>query len=132
MSLKQQVISDLTASMKAQDAPRTSTLRMVKAAVMNREIEKGGELDEDEMMKLLRSLVKQRRDSVEQYEKGGREDLAGKERAEIDIIDTYLPQSASREEMEAAVDAAIAETAASSIKEMGKVMKAAHAGLAGK
>src|SRR6185436_9486332 len=75
MSLKQQIISDLTASMKAQDAQRTSTLRMVKAAFMNREIEKGGELDDEEMSKLLRTLVKQRRDSVEQYEKGGRPEL---------------------------------------------------------
>jgi uncharacterized protein YqeY len=132
MALKQQIISDLTASMKAQDAPRTSTLRMVKAAVMNREIEKGGELDDDEMMKLLRSLVKQRHDSVEQYEKGGRQELADKEKAEIAVIDTYLPQAASRDEVEVAVLAAISETGASSIKEMGKVMKAAQAALAGK
>ncbi len=132
MSLKQQIISDLTASMKAQDAPRTSTLRMVKAAVMNREIEKGCEMDDEEMMKLLRSLVKQRRDSVEQYEKGGRPELADKEKTEIDIIEAYLPQAASREEIEAAVAAAIAETGAGSIKEMGKVMKAAQAALAGK
>ncbi len=132
MSLKQQIISDLTASMKAQDAPRTSTLRMVKAAVMNREIEKGSELDDDEMMKLLRSLVKQRRDSIEQYEKGGRGELAAKEQAEIEIIDTYLPQAASPEEIESAVSAAITETGANSIKEMGKVMKAAQAALAGK
>jgi uncharacterized protein len=132
MALKQQIISDLTASMKAQDAPRTSTLRMVKAAVMNREIEKGGALDDDEMMKLLRSLVKQRHDSVEQYEKGGRQELADKEKSEIDVIEAYLPQSASREEVEAAVSAAINETGASSIKEMGKVMKAAQATLAGK
>jgi len=132
MSLKQQIISDLTASMKAQDAPRTSTLRMVKAAVMNREIEKGGELDDDEMMKLLRSLVKQRHDSVEQYEKGGRQELADKEKSEIGVIEAYLPQAASREEVEAAVSAAIAETGASSIKEMGKVMKAAQTALAGK
>jgi len=132
VTLKQQIISDLTVSMKAQDGPRTSTLRMVKAALMNREIEKGGELDDEEMMKLLRSLVKQRRDSVEQYEKGGREDLAGKEKAEIEIIDTYLPKAASREEVEAAVSAAIIETGASSMKEMGKVMKAVQAGLAGK
>jgi uncharacterized protein YqeY len=132
MTLKQKIISDLTASMKAQDAPRTSTLRMVKAAMMNREIEKGGELDEDEMMKLLRSLVKQRRDSVEQYEKGRREDLASKEKAEIEIIDTYLPQAASREEIEAAVTAAIAETSAASMKDMGRVMKAAQTALAGK
>ena len=132
MSMKQQVISDLTASMKAQDAPRTSTLRMVKAAVMNREIEKGGEMDDEEMMKLLRSLVKQRRDSVEQFEKAGRQDLADKEKTEIEVIEAYLPQAASRAEIEAAVATAIAETGASSIKEMGKVMKAAQATLAGK
>jgi len=132
MSLKQQIISDLTASMKAQDAPRTSTLRMVKAAVINREIEKGGELDDEEMSKLLRSLVKQRRDSVEQYEKGGRQELADKEKAEIVVIEAYLPQAASREEIEAAVADAIAESGASSMKDMGKVMKAAQAVLAGK
>lgn len=132
MSLKHQIISDLTSSMKAQSAARTSTLRMVKAAVMNREIEKGGELNDEEMMKLLRSLVKQRRDSVEQYEKGGRQDLADKEKTEIDVIEAYLPQAASRTEIEAAVGAAIAETGAGSIKDMGKVMKAAQAALAGK
>jgi uncharacterized protein YqeY len=132
MSLKQQIISDLTASMKAQDAPRTSTLRMVKAAVMNREIEKGGEMDDEEMMKLLRSLVKQRRDSVEQYEKGGRPELAAKENTEIEVIEAYLPQAASREEIEAAIAAAITETGANSIKDMGKVMKSAQAALAGK
>ena len=132
MSLKQQIISDLTASMKAQDAPRTSTLRMVKAAIMNREIEKGGELDDDEMMKLLRSLVKQRHDSVEQYEKGGRPELADKEKTEINVIETYLPQGASRDEIEAAVAAVISETGASSMKDMGKVMKAVQGALAGK
>jgi hypothetical protein len=132
MSLKQQIISDLTASMKAQDAPRTSTLRMVKAAVTNREIEKGGELDDDEMGKLLRSLVKQRRDSVEQFEKAGRQELADKEKTEIGVIEAYLPQAASREEIEAAIAAAISETGASSMKDMGKVMKAAQAALAGK
>ena len=132
MSLKQRLLSDLTASMKAQDALRTSTLRMAKAALQNREIEKGGELDEEEMAKLLRSLVKQRRDSVEQYEKGGRQDLADKEKAEIEIIDNYLPQAATQAEIETAVSAAITETGASSIKDMGKVMKAAQAALAGK
>jgi uncharacterized protein YqeY len=132
MTLKQQIISDLTASMKAQDAPRTSTLRMVKAAVMNREIEKGGELNDDEMMKLLRSLVKQRHDSVEQYEKGGRQDLAQKEKTEIAVIEAYLSQAAAREEIEQAVDAALAETGATSMKDMGKVMKAAQTALAGK
>ena len=132
MSLKQQIISDLTASMKAQDAPRTSTLRMVKAAVMNREIEKGSELDEEEMGKLLRSLVKQRRDSVEQFEKGGRQELADKEKTEIEVIETYLPQAASNDEIEAAITAAISETGASSMKDMGKVMKAVQALLVGK
>lgn len=117
--------------MKAQDAPRTSTLRMVKAAMMNREIEKGGELDDEEMTKLLRSMVKQRRDSVEQFEKAGRQELADKEKAEIEIIEAYLPQGASSEAIEAAVTAAISETGASSVKDMGKVMKAAQAALAG-
>ncbi len=133
MSLKQQIISDLTASMKAQDAAKTSTLRMVKAAIMNREIEKmGGELNDEEMAKLLRSLVKQRRDSVEQYEKGGRQELADKEKPEIEVIEAYLPQAASREEIEAAVAAAIAETGATSMKDMGRVMKATQAALEGK
>jgi uncharacterized protein len=132
MSLKEQIISDLTASMKAQDAARTSTLRMVKAAIVNREIEKGGEMDDDEMSKLLRSLVKQRRDSVEQYEKGGRPELAQKEQHEIEVIEGYLPQAASREEIEAAVAAAISEVGASSMKDMGRVMKAAQTALAGK
>jgi uncharacterized protein len=132
MSLSEQIISDLTASMKAQDAQRTSTLRMVKAAMMNRKIEKGSELDNDEMQKLLRSLVKQRRDSIEQYEKAGRQELVEKEQAEISVIETYLPQAASVGEIEAAVAAAISETGATSIKDMGKVMKAVQASLAGK
>jgi uncharacterized protein YqeY len=132
MSLREQVVKDLTAAMKAQDANRTSTLRMVKAAMMNRQIEKGSELDDDDMQKLLRSLVKQRRDSIEQYEKAGRQELVDKEKAEIEVIETYLPQAASQEEIEQAVTAAIAETGASSMKDMGKVMKAAQAALAGK
>ena len=132
MSLSEQIISDLTASMKAQDAPRTSTLRMVKAAMMNRQIEKGGELDDDEMQKLLRSLVKQRRDSIEQYEKAGRQELVDKEQAEVAVIETYLPQGASAAEIEAAVQAAISETGASSMKDMGRVMKAVQGALAGK
>ena len=132
MSLSEQIISDLTTSMKAQDAQRTSTLRMVKAAMMNRKIEKGSELDDDEVQKLLRSLVKQRRDSIEQYEKAGRQELVDKEQAEIAVIETYLPQAASVAEIEAAVAAAIAETGATSIKDMGKVMKAAQTALAGK
>ena len=132
MSLGKQIVADLTTAMKAQDAPRTSTLRMVKAAMMNRQIEKGSELDDDDLQKLLRSLVKQRRDSIEQYEKAGRTELVAKEQAEIDVIEIYLPQAASTEEIELAVVAAIAETGASSMKDMGKVMKATQAALAGK
>ena len=132
MSLSKQIVSDLTAAMKAQDATALSTLRMVKAAMMNRQIEKGSELDDDDMQKLLRSLVKQRRDSIEQYEKAGRQELVDKETAEIKIIETYLPQAASQEEIEQAVAAAIAETGATSMKDMGKVMKAVQAALAGK
>ena len=132
MSLSKQIVADLTTAMKTQDAAKTSTLRMVKAAMMNRQIEKGSELDDDDMQKLLRSLVKQRRDSIEQYEKAGRTELVSKETAEIDIIETYLPKAASQEEIEQAVAAVIAETGASSMKDMGKVMKAAQAALAGK
>lgn len=131
MSLKQQIVSDLTTSMKAKDAARTSVLRMVKAALMNREIEKGGELTDEETTKSLQSLVKQRRDSIEQYEKAARAELADKERAEISVIETYLPQAASREQIEQAVMHAITETNASSMRDMGVVMKAAQARLAG-
>jgi len=132
MTLGEQIVSDLTAAMKAQDAQRTSTLRMVKAAMMNRKIEQGGELSDDDVQKLLRSLVKQRRDSIEQYEKAGRQELVDKEAAEIAVIETYLPQAASAAEIETAVAAAIAETGATSMKDMGKVMKAAQAALSGK
>ncbi|MBV9957500.1 MAG: GatB/YqeY domain-containing protein [Acidobacteria bacterium] len=131
MSLKERIVSDLTAAMKSKDAARLSTLRMVKANVMNREIEKGSELTDEEMMKALQSLLKQRRDSVEQYEKAGRQELADKEQAEIVVIEEYLPRAASVEEIEAAVAAAIAETGATGMREMGAVMKAAQARLAG-
>jgi hypothetical protein len=132
MSLKERIVSDMTAAMKSKEAARLSTLRMVKAAVQNREIEKGEALTDEELTKLLQSLVKQRRDSVEQYEKAGRAELAAKERAEIVVIEEYLPQAATREEIERAVEEAVAETGASSLKEMGALMKAALARLAGR
>lgn len=130
MSLKEKIVGDLAAAMKSRDALRTSTLRMVKAALMNREIEKRSELTDDETLTLLRSLVKQRHDSIEQYQKGERSDLADKERAEIEVIEVYLPQAATREEIEAAVARAISETGAHSMREMGAVMKAVQASLA--
>ena len=132
MMLKDQLTAHLTEAMKAKDALRTSTLRMVKAAVKNREIEKGEDLTDDELMKVLRSLVKQRRDSVEQYEKAGRQELADKETSEIEIIESYLPQGASAAEIELAIQLAIEETGAKSMREMGAVMKAAQARLAGR
>src|SRR3982751_3512263 len=94
MSLKEQIVSDLTSAMKAKDADRTGTLRMVKANLMNRQIEKGGELTDEEISKALQSLVKQRRDSIEQYQNAGRPELAAKEAAEITVIEGYLPQAA--------------------------------------
>src|SRR3954471_13296909 len=103
MSLKEKIVSDLTAAMKAKDADRLSTLRMVKANLMNRQIEKGGELTDEEITKALQSLVKQRRDSIEQYQTAGRAELAEKEAAEIAVIEVYLPQAASPVEIEAAV-----------------------------
>lgn len=132
MSLLDTIIADLTTAMKAKEADRVSVLRMVKANLMNRKIEKGGELSDEEITKALQSLVKQRRDSIEQYEAAGRTELAAKEAAEITVIDVYLPQSATAEEVAAAVAAAVAETGATSMKDMGSVMKAAMANLAGK
>jgi len=132
MSLKETIISDLTAAMKAQDAAKVSTLRMVKANLMNRQIDKGSELTDEEVQKALQSLMKQRRDSIEQYEKAGRAELVEKEASEIAVIEAYLPQAASAEEIEQAVADAVSETGASSMKDMGAVMKAAIAKLAGK
>jgi len=132
MTLKDKIIADMTAAMKAKDAARTSTLRMVKAAIMHREKEGAGELSDDDVLKLLRSQLKQRRDSVEQYQKAGRQDLADKETTEIAVIEVYLPQAASEAEIEQAVADAITETSARSMKEMGAVMKAAMVKLAGK
>lgn len=132
MGLRDQIMADLTAAMKSQDAGKRDTLRMVKAALMNKQIDKGGELTDDEVTKALQTLVKQRRDSIEQYENAGRAELAEKEAAEIAVIEAYLPQAATADEIAAAVDAAVAETGATSMKDMGNVMKAALAKLAGK
>lgn len=132
MSLMEQITGDLTAAMKSKDAEKLSVLRMVKANLMNRKIDKGEELTDEEVQKALQSLVKQRRDSIEQYNTAGRTELAEKEAAEIGVIEVYLPLGASAEDVSAAVDAAIAETGASSMKDMGAVMKSAQAKLAGK
>jgi uncharacterized protein YqeY len=132
MTLNEKVGSDITAAMKAKDAPRLSALRMLKAAIMNKGVEKGRDLDDGEVLQVVSSLVKQRRDSIEQFQKAGRTDLVDKETAEVGVLEQYLPPAASAEEIDAAVAAAIAETGASTPKDMGKVMKAVMPKLAGK
>jgi uncharacterized protein len=132
MGMNDQVSADLTAAMKARDASRLSALRMLKAAVMNKSVEKGRDLEDAEILQVVASLVKQRRDSIEQFAKAGRSDLVEKETGEIAVLQAYLPPSATPEEIDAAVAAAIAETGASSPKDMGKVMKAVMPKLAGK
>ena len=117
--------------MRQRDTTRLSTLRMLKAALTNRAIERGHALDAAESLQVVASLVKQRRDSIEQFTKGGRQELADKEQAEILVLDAYLPAAADPAAVEQAVTAAIQETGATSPKDMGRVMKAALARLAG-
>ena len=132
MLLRDQVNADMTSAMKAKEAGRLSALRMLKAAIMNKGVEKGRDLDDAEVLQVVSALVKQRRDSIEQFSKAGRTDLVDKETAELGILEHYLPPAATAEEIDAAVAAAIAETGASSPKDMGKVMKAVMPRLAGK
>jgi uncharacterized protein YqeY len=132
MSLEQTLTGDIVAAMKAKDQTRLTALRMLKTALTNKGIEKGRALDSAEELQVVSMLVKQRKDAIEQFTKGGRQDLADKEQAEIAILNGYLPAAASDDEVAAAVAAAIAETGASSAKDMGKVMKAAMAALSGK
>ena len=129
MTLVERLNQDLTAAMKARDAARTSTLRMAKAAIMNKEIDKKGALDDGEATKLLQGLVKQREDAADQYQKANRPELAEKEQGEIVILKSYLPAEVTDAEVAAAVDKAVSETGASSRKDMGKAMKAALAAL---
>jgi uncharacterized protein YqeY len=132
MTIVEQVEKDMVAALRAQEALKLSVLRMMKAALMNKRSERGKEVDDTEALAVLRTLAKQRHESVEAFRKGGREDLATKEEAEIKIVEAYLPAAASDEDIDAAVAAALAETGASSAKDVGKAMKAAMAKLAGK
>jgi len=132
MKLIDKIQADMTAAMKAREEFRLGVLRMVKAALKNKEIEKVRALEPAEEFGVLQTLIKQRHDSVEQFTKGGRMELAEKEKREIPIIEAYLPSGATAEEMDAAIAAAIAETGASSPKQMGAVIKAARAKLEGK
>src|SRR5688500_9891728 len=132
MAREQTLTAHIVTAMKAKDQTKLTALRMLKTALTNKSIEKGRALDDAEELQVVSTLVKQRRDSIEQFTKGGRQDLADKEQAEIGILNAYLPAAASEEELAAAVTAAIAETGATSAKDMGKVMKATMAALAGK
>ena len=132
MSLEESLSTDIVAAMRVKDATRLTALRMLKTALTNKSIEKGRALEASEELQVVSQLVKQRRDSIDQFTKGGRKDLADKEQAEIVILDAYLPPSASDDEIGSAVAAAITETGATSQKDMGRVMKAVMAALAGK
>ena len=132
MSYLERIQTDLTTAMKGKDELRLSVLRMVKSALKLKEVEKMRPLDDMESLQMLQTLVKQRRESVEQFTKGGRPDLADKETQEIAIIEEYLPAAPSDEEMRRSIEEAIAETGADSIKAMGAVVKAARARLEGK
>ncbi len=132
MSLQEKIVEDMKSAMKAKDANRLSTLRMVKATLMNKQIETGKELSDEDTIRVLNTLLKQRRDSAEQYANAGRDELAEKENAEISVIEEYLPAAASDEEIDRAVSKAVEKTGASSMRDMGAVMKAALAELSGK
>ena len=132
MTLQEKIQTHLADAMKSKDQLRLSVLRMMKTAVKNKEIDKMKPLDDGEAIAVLNTLVKQRKDSAEQFRAGGREEMAQKEEAEIKIIEEYLPAAASEDDIRNAIGEAIQETGANSMKDMGKVMKAAMARLAGK
>ena len=132
MTLAEQIQTDIVAAMKGKEELRLSVLRMIKAAIQLKEVEKVRKLDAAESIQLLQTLAKQRKESIEQFTKGGRPELAEKETKELAIIESYLPAGASNEEMDAAIEKAIAETGANSMKQMGAVVKAAKAALEGK
>ena len=132
MTFVDKVNQDVTEAMRAKDQDRLGPLRMLKAALMNKKVEHGKDVTDGEALQVVSTLVKQRKDSVEQFTNAGRQDLADKEKAEIAILESYLPPPVTREELEKAVDEAVRTTGASSPKDMGGVMKAVMAGLAGR
>jgi uncharacterized protein YqeY len=132
MTFVDKVNQDIADAMRAKDQERLGPLRMLKAALMNKKVERGKDVTDSEAQQVVSTLVKQRKDSVEQFTNAGRQDLADKEKVEIAILETYLPPPVSREELEKAVDEAVRTTGASSPKDMGGVMKAVMAGLAGR
>ena len=131
MSLRDRLSEDLKLAMKARDQLRMDVIRMIKAAVLNKEVEMKKDLDDAEMSRIMTTMIKQRKESVEQYEKGQRAELAAKERQEISIIESYLPKALSADELERIVESLIRETGATSAKDMGMVMKAVMTRLVG-
>ncbi|HJT21970.1 MAG TPA: GatB/YqeY domain-containing protein [Nitrospira sp.] len=131
MSLRDRLTEDLKLAMKSRDQLRMDVIRMIKAAVLNKEVELKKDLDDAEMSRIMTTMIKQRKESVEQYEKGNRAELAAKERQEISIIESYLPQAVSPQELTQLIDRVIGETGAASLKDMGHVMKTVMASLAG-
>jgi len=131
VSLHDRLTEDLKLATKARDQLRMNVIRMIKAAVMNKEMEMKKDLDDAEMSRVMTTMIKQRRESVEQFEKGNRAELAAKEREEIAILESYLPQALSSDQLSIIVDAVIQQTGAQSLKEMGAVMKAVMARVAG-
>lgn len=132
MTLKQRITDDMKAAMKGGDKERLSVIRLIQAAIKQREVDERVELDDAAVLAVLEKMVKQRKDSVSQFEQAGREDLAAKERAEIEVLQTYLPEQMTDEEIDAVIEAAIAETGASGPADMGKVMGLAKPRLAGR
>lgn len=131
MSLRERLSDDLKTAMKSRDQLRVDVIRMIKAAVLNKEVEIKKDLDDAEMSRVMTALIKQRKESVEQFEKGKRDDLADKERREILIIEGYLPNPVSVEEINTIIDAVLQDAAGASLKDMGLIMKTVMARLAG-
>ncbi len=132
MKLAERVNVDIAAAMRARETVRLSALRMLKTALTNKNVEKGRDLDENEGLQVIGTLIKQRRDSIEQFQKGGRQDLVDREQAEIGVLEAYLPPPVSEEELAQLIEGAVTETGVSSAKDMGKVMKVVMARLAGR
>lgn len=132
MTLAERVNSDLAGAMRAREPNRLVALRMLKTALTNKSVEKGRELEDQEALQVVGTLIKQRRDSIEQFEKGGRKDLAEKEASEIAVLESYLPPPVGEAELAGIIDAAVTETGAASPRDMGRVMKAVMAKLSGR
>jgi uncharacterized protein len=132
MSLEERLVDEMKQAMKSNDKPRLSTIRMIRTSVKNKEIDVRRKLDDDEILRVIQGMVRKSEESIEQFKAGGRADLVEKEAKEIEILKSFLPQSLGREEIEKIIDESIQETQASSLKDLGKVMKSVMPKLSGK